>query len=83
MDFTLEILPIQDIRPHPDLMSVKEIQVSLQERADDREWSMLCGVSTEPLLVNRAGFQLMDGYTRYTVLNRYRQVDVYTYMGRT
>ena len=27
------------------------------------------------------GFELMDGYTRYTVLKRYKQHEVYTYLG--
>ena len=42
---------------------------------------MLRGVSIEPLLVNRNGFELMDGYTRYTVLKRYEQEEVYAYLG--
>jgi hypothetical protein len=32
-------------------------------------------------LVNRNRFELMDGYTRYTVLTRYRQKEVYAYVG--
>ena len=82
MDFTLEILPLKEIQPHPDLWAVQEFQSSLQERADDREWSVLRGVSIEPLVVNRSGFQLMDGYTRYVVLKRYQQQNVYAYVGR-
>jgi hypothetical protein len=54
----------------------------LQERANDREWSLLRGDSIEPLLVNQSGFQLMDGYTRYTILNRYHQPDAYAYVGK-
>ena len=81
MEFTLELLPLREICPHPDLWSVPEFQSSLQERADEREWSVLRGVSIEPLLVNQDGLQLMDGYTRYTVLKRYDQKDVYAYMG--
>jgi hypothetical protein len=82
MAFSLESIPLEEIHPHPDLMRVAEFRDSLQERADDREWSMLRGVSIEPLLVNHTGFQLMDGYTRYTVLRRYAQKDVYAYLGR-
>jgi len=44
--------------------------------------SVLRGVSIEPLVVNHAGTQLMDGYTRYLLLNRYNQQDVYAYVGR-
>jgi hypothetical protein len=82
MEFALEIIPIREIHPHPDLWSLQKFQFELQERADDREWSLLRGVSIEPLVINRAGFQLMDGYTRYTVLNRYNQKDVYAYTGQ-
>lgn len=81
MKFTLEILRIEDISPNRDLMSVADFQVSLKERADEREESILRGISIEPLLVNRSGFELMDGYTRYTVLKRYKQHEVYTYLG--
>jgi hypothetical protein len=81
MEFALEILPIKDIHPHPDLWRLEEFQTSLQERADEREWSVLRGVSIEPLVINQAGFQLMDGYTRYGLLNRYHQQEVYAYVG--
>jgi hypothetical protein len=81
MDFSLEIIHLEDIHPNDDLMSVPEFQVSLKERADEREESILRGISIEPLLVNRAGFELMDGYTRYTVLKRFKQPEVFAYVG--
>jgi hypothetical protein len=81
MDFALEIIELENIRPHADLMGVEEFQVSLKERADEREEAILRGVSIEPLLVNRNGFGLMDGYTRYMVLKRYNQKEVYAYVG--
>ena len=81
MDFALEVIPLDDVRPNADLWSVEEFQTSLKERADDREWSILRGVSIEPLLVNKDGWELMDGYTRYTVLKRYQQNEVYAYVG--
>jgi hypothetical protein len=81
MDFTLEAIRLNDIRPNAELMSVDDFQRSLEERADEREESILRGISIEPLLVNRNGFELMDGYTRYTVLKRYEQQEVYAYMG--
>ena len=81
MKFSLEVLDPGEIRPHPDLISVEEFLTELQERADDREESMLRGASIEPLLVNRDGLQLMDGYTRYTVLKKYQQTQVYAYVG--
>jgi hypothetical protein len=81
MQFKLEIVCLADIHPNADLYSVEQFHVELKERADEREEAMLRGVSIEPLLINRAGFELMDGYTRYTVLQRYKQREVYVYMG--
>jgi hypothetical protein len=81
MEFTLEVIPLETICPNADLMSVEKFQTSLKERADEREESILRGISIEPLLVNRNGFELMDGYTRYTVLKRYKQQKVYVYLG--
>ena len=81
MEFALKVIELNDIHPRADLMSVKDFQVSLKERADEREEAMLRGVSLEPLLVNRNGLELMDGYTRYTVLKRYQQKEVYVYIG--
>ena len=81
MEFTLGIIELDGIHPRSDLMGVEDFQVSLNERADEREEAMLRGVSIEPLLVNRHGFELMDGYTRYTVLKRYQQKEVYAYIG--
>lgn len=81
MEFSLEIIHLEDIIPNPDLMSMDEFLVSLQERADDREESFLRGQSVEPLLVNRDGNELMDGYTRYTLLRKYGQHETYVYMG--
>ena len=81
MQFSLEVIDPGEIRPHPDLMSVPEFITSLDERATEREESILRGISIEPLLVRRDGLQLMDGYTRYTVLRKYIQREVYVYMG--
>ncbi len=81
MEFTLEIIEFKDIRPRADLMSVEEFRIDLKERAQEREEAVLRGVSVEPLLLNRRGFELMDGYTRYTVLKKYGQKQVYAYVG--
>ena len=81
MDFSLEMIELKNIRPNPDLISVVDFISDLEERADEREESMLRGVSIEPMLVNRNGFELMDGYTRYTVLKRHGQKEVYVYLG--
>ena len=81
MDFALEIINLNEIKPNTDLMSVEDFQTSLRERADERKESILRGISIEPLLINQDGFELMDGYTRYTVLKRYEQKEVYAYVG--
>jgi hypothetical protein len=81
MECRLEIAQLEDICPHADLISVEQFQIELKERADDREESILGGQSIEPLLVSRDGMELMDGYTRYTVLKRYGQKEVYAYLG--
>ena len=82
MDFALAIINLNDVHPNPDLMSVEDFQTSLKERAAEREESILRGISIEPLLINQNGFELMDGYTRYTVLKRYEQKEVYAYVGK-
>lgn len=82
MKFSLELIDPAVIRPRTDLMSVPDFRLSLEERTDEREQGMLRGVSIEPLLVNRDGFELMDGYTRYVVLQRHPQNQVYAYLGR-
>ena len=81
MEFALEIINLDDVCPNADLWTVEEFHVSLKERADEREESILRGISIEPLLVNRSGFELMDGYTRYVVLKRFEQKGVYAYVG--
>ena len=81
MEFALETLKLDSIHPRADLMSVEGFQTSLKERADEREESVLRGVSIEPLLINRNGFELMDGYTRYVVLKRHRQKEIDAYVG--
>ena len=81
MEFALEIMELDSIYPRADLMSVEDFQISLKERADEREESILRGISIEPLLINRNGSELMDGYTRYMVLKRHGQKEVYAYVG--
>ena len=85
MEFQLETLPLDQIRPRTDLMNYKteaeDFMASLIERAAEREESLLRGVSTEPLLVNRLGLELMDGYTRYIVLKKHNQREVLAYVG--
>ena len=81
MEFALEVLPLEKIQPRSDLMGGHQFQIELQQRAEEREQSVLRGGSIEPLSVNRNGFELMDGYTRYMVLKKYKQLEVYAYVG--
>ena len=87
MEFTLEILELGDIRLRQGVMDYKtdayDFKTSLRQRANEREESFLRGVSTEPLVVNRDGMELMDGYTRYIVLQDHQQERVYAYVGQT
>ena len=81
MSFRLEVVDLDAVRPRADLMSVPEFRAGLEQRADEREQAMLRGVSIEPLLVDRDGLELMDGYTRHAVLQRRRQKQIYAYIG--
>jgi len=81
MEFKLETIQLGDIHPNADLFAVERFHRELKERADEREEAMLRGVSIEPLLINGNSFELMDGYTRYTVLRRYQQKEIYAYVG--
>ena len=86
MEFTLEILELGDIRLRQDVMDYRtdtyDFKASLRQRANVREESFIRGVSTEPLVVNGDGMELMDGYTRYIVLRDHRQEKVYAYVGQ-
>lgn len=81
MIFKLEIIKLEQIQLNPDLIRAREFLSDLQVRADEREESILRGTSIEPLLINQNGFEVMDGYTRYTVLKRYKQQETYAYIG--
>lgn len=48
MEFALEVIRLNEICLNPNLMSVEEFQTSLKERADEREESILRGISIEP-----------------------------------
>ena len=85
MEFSVQTLELDSIKPRPDLMSYRtdtyDFMTELMERAEEREESLLRGISTEPLVVNRDGFELMDGYTRYVVLKKHGHERVYAYVG--
>lgn len=85
MEFELEELDIGVVQLRSELMRYKtdadDFLASLAERAREREESLLRGVSTEPLLVNREGWELMDGYTRYMVLKKCKQKKILAYIG--
>jgi hypothetical protein len=85
MEFSLQQVDLLEIQPRTDLMNHAAEDGpfidSLNKRADEREEAMLRGVSIEPLLVNAQNMELMDGYTRHTVLKRHKQEIVYIYAG--
>lgn len=85
MDFSLEVIDLDDINLRPDLMEHKTddycFMDELLKRAEEREESMLRGISIEPLLVDKNNLELMDGYTRYMVLKKHKQKKVYAYIG--
>lgn len=74
-------LDLDLIQPRQDLMSHRtpgySFREDLEERAAEREQGMLRGVSIEPLVILQEGFELMDGYTRFLVLQKYRQRRAY------
>jgi hypothetical protein len=85
MSFQLEEVALDRIQLRLDLMEYKtekdDFMASLMARVEEREESLLRGVSTEPLLINRSGCELMDGYTRYMVMKKHRQAKVIAYLG--
>ena len=85
MDFALQTLNLSDITLRTDLMAHKtptyDFLDELTERVQEREESFHRGVSCEPLVVNRKGLELMDGYTRYMVLKKHGQEKVLAYVG--
>jgi hypothetical protein len=48
MDFSLEGIPLDGIQLQHDLVCLPAFLARLRERADEREWSMLRGVSIIP-----------------------------------
>ena len=84
-NFRLKKIPLDRIILRKDLMSYNTPQDcfarSLETRADEMQQSFSRGVSFEPLLVNGETTELMDGYTRYTVLKREGVSRVLAYQG--
>lgn len=85
LSFSLQLIPLSVIQSRANLMAFEtehySFRRSLERRADEREQALLRGVSTEPLWVRRQGWELMDGYTRFTVFTRHQQQLVYAYVG--
>jgi len=83
-NFKLKKVDLETIQPRQDLMNYKTDSYSFIEelnvRADEMEESILQGSSLGPLLVKKENMELMDGYTRYTILNKYQQKRVYVYL---
>lgn len=58
-----------------------DFKKELKERAGEMEESLLQGSSPGLLVVNKNNFELMDGYTRYTVLKKQGEKETYAYLG--
>ena len=86
MNFYLVKLDINKIMLRPELMTYKNDSYNfveeLQGRAEEMEESILRGSSIEPLLVNGKNMELMDGYTRYTILKKHNEENIYVYLGK-
>ena len=87
MEFSLEVIRMATIQLRDDLMNYvapgHSFCESLAERSRDMEESILRGSSIEPLLIDDRTTELMDGYTRHSVLKKYNAGNVYAYVGRT
>jgi hypothetical protein len=85
-NFVLTKCRIEDIQLRQDLVNYKNESYcfleELKERAELMEESILRGSSIEPLLVNGENMELLDGYTRYTVLKKHNQYLMYIYLGK-
>jgi hypothetical protein len=86
LNFKLAIVNIEKITPKKELMNYKKgdhsFRDKLMERVEEREESILRGVSIEPLVVRQSDMELMDGYTRYFVLKKLGKKKVYAYVGK-
>jgi len=85
MQFDLRIVDINKIKLRKDLMNYKKgryiFRDELKDRCADRLESIQRGVSIEPLVVRKKDMQLMDGYSRFSVLKKLGAKKVYVYMG--
>ena len=86
MEFRLVKIPINGIKQRQDLMEYRSESYNftehLLERVKEMEESILQGSSISPLVVNGENMELMDGYTRYTVLKNHEMRFVYVYLGK-
>ncbi len=84
-NFKLKKVDLETIQPRQDLMNYKTDSYNFKEelkvRAYEMEESILQGSSLGPLLVKKENMELMDGYTRYTILKKYQQKTTYVYLG--
>lgn len=85
LQFRIERRALNTIHPRGDLITYRTptycFADELAERAVEMEESMLRGGSMEPLLVLGATGELMDGYTRYSILTAHQQSEAYAYVG--
>ena len=84
-EFKVKKVELEKIHPRQDLMIYKsdsyDFKEHLKVRADEMEESLLQGSSLGPLIVKKENMELMDGYTRYSILKKYEQKKTYVYLG--
>ena len=84
-NFRLKKINLETIQLRQDLMNYEtdtyNFVEKLKVRADEMEESILQGSSLGPLLVKKENMELMDGYTRYTILKKHQQKRTYVYLG--
>jgi hypothetical protein len=82
--FRLSEMPLAAVHPRADLMRHEvgdySFLAALESRALEREESLLRGASLEPLVVLERNGELLDGYTRYWLLSRHGEPQVYAYL---
>ncbi len=85
LEFKLEIIEIDKVRPRAELMVYKtdgySFQKELSERVIERLEAIRMGTSIMPVVVRGTDMELMDGYTRYTTLKQLGAKQVYAYVG--
>ncbi len=84
----LQMMDIFKVRLNPEIMNFVDpekgyiFSKSLEKRSLElRQAIELGGVVLPPIIVRKEGFQLVDGYCRYTALKAMKVSKIYAYVG--